>query len=94
MEDAIEVVATPLRIYQEIKEDELDLALSHYLSQSSKILSFSPSCNNKTIIEIPVGKYDLTRGTSILGEARNVEISGPTQQFLCSKYHDFLAFFL
>ena len=35
----------------------------------------------------------LTRGTSILGEVRNVEIPGPTQQLLCSKYHDFLAIF-
>ena len=32
---------------------------------------------------------DLTRGTSILEEVRNVEISGPTQQLPCSKYHDF-----
>ena len=35
----------------------------------------------------------LPRGTSILGEVRNVEIPGPTQQLLCSKYHDFLAVF-
>ena len=34
-----------------------------------------------------------TRGTSILGEVRNVEISRVTQQLLCSKYHDFLAIF-
>ena len=34
-----------------------------------------------------------TRGTSILGEVRNVEILGPTQQLLCSKNHDFLAVF-
>ena len=34
-----------------------------------------------------------TRGTSILGEVRNVEIPGPTQQLLCSKSHDFLAVF-
>ena len=34
-----------------------------------------------------------SRGTSILGEVRNVEIPGPTQQLLCSKYHDFLAIF-
>ena len=33
------------------------------------------------------------RGTSILGEVRNVEISRPTQQLLCSKSHDFLAIF-
>ena len=26
-------------------------------------------------------------------EVRNVEIPGPTQQLLCSKYHDFLAVF-
>ena len=35
----------------------------------------------------------LTGGTSILGEVRNVEIPGPTQQLLYSKYHDFLAIF-
>ena len=33
------------------------------------------------------------RGTSILGEVRNVEIPGPTQKLLCSKYHDFIAIF-
>ena len=42
-------------------------------------------------------KYGLritwTRGTSILGEVRNVEISRVTQQLLCSKSHDFLAVF-
>ena len=38
-------------------------------------------------------KYDKVRGTSILGEVRNVEIPGPTQQLLCSKSHDFLAIF-
>ena len=37
--------------------------------------------------------YTQTRGTSILGEVRNVEISGVTQQLLCSKSHDFLAVF-
>ena len=37
--------------------------------------------------------YMLTRGTSILGEVRNVEISRVTQQLLCSKSHDFLAIF-
>ena len=36
---------------------------------------------------------DGARGTSILGEVRNVEISGPTQQLLCSEFHDFLAIF-
>ena len=35
----------------------------------------------------------LTRGISILGEVRNVEISRVTQQLLCSKSHDFLAIF-
>ena len=35
----------------------------------------------------------LARGTSILGEVRNVEISRVTQQLLCSKSHDFLAVF-
>ena len=34
-----------------------------------------------------------SRGTSILGEVRNVEISRVTQQLLCSKSHDFLAVF-
>ena len=35
----------------------------------------------------------VTRGTSILGEVHNVEISRATQQLLCSKSHDFLAVF-
>ena len=38
-------------------------------------------------------KYVSGRGTSILGEVRNVEISRVTQQLLCSKSHDFLAIF-
>ena len=33
------------------------------------------------------------RGTSILGEVRNMEISRATQPLLCSKSHDFLAVF-
>ena len=37
--------------------------------------------------------YGLSRGTSIQGEVRNVEIPGATQQLLCSKSHDFLAVF-
>ena len=37
--------------------------------------------------------YGLSRGTSIQGEVRNVEIPGATQQLLCSKSHDFLAIF-
>ena len=83
IEDAIEVVATPLRIYQEIKEDELDLALSDYLSLSSKILSFTPSCNNKTIVEIPVGKYDLTNDTSSLHfEIQVIEPANPVSSCL------------
>ena len=36
----------------------------------------------------------LVRGTSILGEVRNVEISRVTQQLLCSKYHDLAVFAL
>ena len=38
-------------------------------------------------------RYVNIRGTSIIGEVRNVEIPGPTQQLLCSKHHDFLAVF-
>ena len=34
-----------------------------------------------------------TRGTYILGEVRNLEISRVTHQLLCSKSHDFLAVF-
>ena len=34
--------------------------------------------------------YTWSRGTSIQGEVHNVEISGVTQQLLCSKSHDFL----
>ena len=34
-----------------------------------------------------------TRGTSILGEVRNVEISRATQQLLNGKSHNFLAVF-
>ena len=37
--------------------------------------------------------YTWSRGTSIQGEVHNVEISGVTQQLLCSKSHDFLAVF-
>ena len=38
-------------------------------------------------------RYLWTRGTLILVEVRNVEISGVTQQLLCSKSHDLLAAF-
>ena len=43
-----------------------------------------------SIRENIIGK---ARGTSILEEMRNVEISRATQQLLCSKSHDFLAVF-
>ena len=36
--------------------------------------------------------YVISRGISILGEVRNMWISRATQQLLCSKSHDFLAF--
>ena len=35
----------------------------------------------------------LDRGTFILGEVRNIEVPGPTQQLLNGKSHDFLAIF-
>ena len=35
----------------------------------------------------------LFRGASILGEVRNVELPGATQQLLNGKPHDFLAVF-
>ena len=38
-------------------------------------------------------QYITIRGTPILGEVRNVEISRITQQLLCSKSHDFLGIF-
>ena len=41
----------------------------------------------------PMCSNGVSRGTSILGEVRNVEISRITQQLLCSKSHDFLALF-
>ena len=50
---------------------------------------FRKSCPAKG----PYFNYIGTRGTSILGEVCNVEISGVTQQLLCSKSHDFLALF-
>ena len=34
-------------------------------------------------------RLPVPRGTSILGEVRNVEIPGPTQQLLNGKSHDF-----
>ena len=49
-------------------------------------------CNIATTM-FDKSKYCLSRGTSILGEVRNVEISRVTQQLLYSKSHDFLAVF-
>ena len=43
-------------------------------------------CGYKLVLES-------SRGISILGEVRNVEISRVTQQLLCSKSHDNLAGF-
>ena len=49
-------------------------------------LNFDDLVSNKLldirIIKLYSVHYILTRGTSILGEVRNVEISGPTQQLL------------
>ena len=38
-------------------------------------------------------EFERARCTSILGEVRNVEIPGPTQQLLNGKSYDFLAIF-
>ena len=38
-------------------------------------------------------EYVQGRGTSVLGEVRNVELSRVPQQLICSKSHDFLAVF-
>ena len=35
---------------------------------------------------VPIGTYTMSRGTSILGEVRNVEISGATQQLLLKMF--------
>ena len=56
-----------------------------------QITVFSTNTNAPEKYAIQI--YIATRGTSILGEVRNVEISGPTQQLLCSEFHDFLAIF-
>ena len=40
-----------------------------------------------------VNLLGVARGTFILGEVRNVEISKVTQQLLCGKSHDFLSVF-
>ena len=77
--------------------DKLDIkrieALIFFLS--TRILkSHRRPARQKSITYLERSLYDvLARGTSILGEVRNVEIPGPTQQLLCSKYHDFLAVF-
>ena len=57
--------------------------LGAFPSNSSK-----KSCNQSYTIN-----SGSSRGTSILGEVRNVEIPGPNQQLLCSKYHGFLSIF-
>ena len=56
---------------------------------NSVALTRSMSCTSSSSYQ----EMDDSRGTSILGEVRNVEISRVTQQLLCSKSHDFLAVF-
>ena len=58
-----------------------------------KQVIFIFNINVSTYISKYLPKHVKTRGTSILGEVRNVEISRVTQQLLCSKYYDFLAVF-
>ena len=60
-------------------------------SKTDKGMSFNVQSHDLYRRKIP--RQLKTRGTSILGEVRNVEIPGPTQQLLCSKSHDFLAVF-
>jgi hypothetical protein len=50
-------------------------------------LTRSMSCTSSSSYQ----EMDDSRGTSILGEVRNVEISRATQQLLTGKPHDFLA---
>ena len=47
----------------------------------------------KNSVDLKLELQIFSRGTSILGEVRNDEIPGPTQQLLCSKSYDFLAIF-
>ena len=52
-----------------------------------EVASNSPvKCDGAFVVDI--------RGTSILGEVRNVWISRATRHLLCSKSHDFLAIFV
>ena len=51
----------------------------------------SPLLQRKRVVLEP--SLDNYRGTSILGEVHNVEISRTTQQLLNGKSHDFLAVF-
>ena len=61
--------------------------------QRTKILVLYDLAKEASLVQLKCSKVVCTRGTSILEEVRNVEISGPYQQLLCSKYHDFLAIF-
>ena len=58
-------------------------------------MKFRPFCSDQFKIVCTKIKpsADIHKGTSILGEVRNVEIPRVTQQLLCSKSHDFLAVF-
>ena len=63
----------------------------HYKKVRTKFKSSADI--HKGTVSLTTIMYISSRGTSILGEVRNVEISRVTQQLICSKSHDFLAVF-
>ena len=57
--EAVEVIATPLRMYHGISEGQLDFVLKDYISHAPKTLIIEGRCDNKTVIEIPMLKNEM-----------------------------------
>jgi hypothetical protein len=74
-----------LNIWGKLSEDAMSYLCENLRSKILKLDFFWTGSLNDNNIRVLVK----SRGTSILGEVRNVEIPGPIQQLLCSKYHDF-----
>jgi hypothetical protein len=74
-----------------------ELLVSHLSKTRSRPENEKPGNENlnnfRFTFKSPKSELAATRGTSILGEVRNVEIQGATQQLLTGKSHDFLAIF-
>ena len=86
--DFYQIILSFFLTFQYIYDSEQEAANSDIFHDIKKGVRLKKVKTNDRSRPVLQGR---TRSTSILGKVRNVEIPGPTQQLLCSKYNDFPA---